>query len=89
MSDEQVAFENDRVRVSRVTVPPGARHEGKQRGDRVVVHMTDARQVRKQDGGQGEEITHKMGDSVWRGASKAEIQNTGDKPIEIVIVELK
>jgi hypothetical protein len=51
--------------------------------------MTDAHQIRKQDGGQGEDIAHKMGDSVWREASKAEIQNTGDKPIEIVIVELK
>jgi hypothetical protein len=89
MSDEQVVFENDRVRVSRVTVQPGARHEGKQRGDRVVVHLSEAHQVRKQDGGQGETISHKAGDAVWREASRAEIQNTGEQAIEIVIVELK
>ena len=70
MSDEHVEFENDRVRVSRVTVPPRARHEGKQRGDRIVVHLTDAQQVRKQDGGQDEQIRHKAGDTVWREASR-------------------
>lgn len=89
MSNEQIAFENDRVRISRVTVPPRATHEGKPRGDRVVVHLSDVHQIRKQDGGQGQEIHHKAGDTVWREASRAEVQNTGDQSIEIVIVELK
>lgn len=89
MSEENIVFENDRVRVSRVRVEPGETHEGQQRSDRVLVYMTDAHQVRSQAGQGGEEIRHEAGDAVWREASQAEIRNLGGIPIETLIVEVK
>lgn len=89
MSEETVVFENDRVRVSRVRVEPGGTHEGRHRGDRVLIHMTDVHQVRNQAGQDGEEIRHEAGDVAWRGASRAEIRNLGGTPIETLIVEVK
>lgn len=89
MSDENVVFENDRVRVSRVRVGTGETHEGRPRSDRVLVCMTDVHQVRRQTGQDGEEIQHKAGDVIWREASRHEIRNLGGAPIEMLIVEVK
>lgn len=89
MSEESVVFENERVRVSRVRVEPGETHEGQQRNDRVLVYMTDVHQRRNQDGQDGEELRRGAGDVVWREASRPEVRNLGDAPIETLIIEMK
>ena len=88
MGDEQVEFENEKVRVLRVRMTPGAQHKPQARGDRVLVWLTQAHHVRTDTHGHQEDIRRRPGEVAWRGASHHEIEAVDDAH-ELIIVEFK
>ncbi|HUS05858.1 MAG TPA: hypothetical protein VMZ52_06170 [Bryobacteraceae bacterium] len=86
----KLEFENDQVRVLRVKVGP---HESipmhEHALNRVSVPLTD-QNVRSTDAqGKVETVQHKAGEAAWGTAKTHKEENLNDKPLEIVIVELK
>ena len=88
---EHVEFENDRVRVLRIKVRPGDRHPPRERGDRVLIWLTDAHHVRRAGGAEGkaEEIHRRAGEVAWRPASRHQIESRHHEESELIVVELK
>ncbi len=82
-----VAFENDRVKVSRVK-HGGHELQSAHRRDRLIVYLDEGTVVRA-EGGKTETIKRKAGDVSWRGASTHEVENAGDRQHEVLIVEFK
>lgn len=83
-----VEFENERVRVLRVTHGHRERHSETSRSDRLIIYLRDGR-VGRAEGGKHEEIQRKAGDVVWRGRSQHQIENKNDAEHEVIIVEFK
>jgi hypothetical protein len=88
-SAEVLEFENDRVKVSRVTIGAGERRPRGARDDRVLVWLTEAHHVREEPNGKREVIKRKAGEVAWRPRSEHQIENLGTNTIEVIIVELK
>lgn len=86
----KVEFENDQVRVVRATV--GA-HESipmhEHSLNRVSVYLTDQVNRITTSDGKAETVTRKAGDAVWGKPITHKEENLGDKPFEVVLVELK
>ncbi|MEO8125686.1 MAG: hypothetical protein ABI822_01265 [Bryobacteraceae bacterium] len=86
----KLEFENDQVRVMRVKVGP---HESIPMHEhflnRVSVLLTD-QNVRSTDSdGKVETVVHKAGEASWGAAKTHKEENLNDKPLEIIIVEVK
>jgi hypothetical protein len=86
---EILEFENDSVKVSRVTIGAGEKRPRSARNDRVLVWLTDAHHVRVEPNGKREEIRRKAGEVAWRAKSEHQVENVGTNSVEVVIVELK
>jgi hypothetical protein len=86
---EILEFENDSVKVSRVTIGAGEKRPQGARADRVLVWLTDAHHVRVEPNGKREVIRRKAGEVAWRTRSEHEIENIGANSVEVVIVEIK
>ena len=72
----KVELENDQVRVLRATLGPHESAPVPDSHNRVAIFLTDA-------------ANHKAGDAVWETAADEKIDNSGDKPLEMVLVELR
>jgi len=72
----KVELENDQVRVLRLKLGAHQATTIKRERNTVAVFLTD----------QG---ANKAGDAVWETPGTAKIENIGDKPIEMILVELK
>ncbi len=86
----KLEFENDQVRVLRVKVGP---HESipmhEHVRNRVSVALTD-QNVRSTDSqGKVETVLHKAGEASWGTSKTHKEENLNDKPLEIIIVEIK
>jgi quercetin dioxygenase-like cupin family protein len=86
----KLEFENDQVRVFRVKFGP---HESTPMHEhqlkRIVVYLTDAAIRVTSADGKVDMTPHKAGDVVEGGAGKHGEQNTTDKPVELIVTELK
>jgi quercetin dioxygenase-like cupin family protein len=71
-----VEIDNPWVRVTRLRLAPNQITQPIQRADAVLVFLTDAPQ-------------HETGDVVWVGAGARIEENISDKPLEMVVTELK
>ncbi len=88
--DYKLEFENDQVRVFRVKIAPHAStpmHEHTLK--RIVTYLTDANTRVTGADGKVENQQHKAGDVVWGEHAKHKEQNLSDKPLEVVVTELK
>ena len=85
----KVEFENDQVRVLRITFAPGEKSVMHEHRAGVVVALTDHRVKFHFPGGKTEERTAKAGGTQWVAAKKLLTENVGDKPVEVILVELK
>lgn len=88
--DYKLEFENSQVRVIRVRMAPQRQvpmHEHAL--DRVVVCLTDQNSSMTTPGGETETVHHKAGDANWGGPTRHKEFNLSDKPLEVVVVELK
>jgi quercetin dioxygenase-like cupin family protein len=86
----RVEFENAEVRVIRAKIGAGESapfHEHKL--NRVGVYLTDQNFRVTSEDGQTSTAQHRPGDVGWSGPARHSEQNLGDKPFEIVVVELK
>jgi hypothetical protein len=84
----KVEFENDRVRVIRVTHSARESHPSTSKRDRLVVYLNEGH-VRRTEAGKQQEIRHKAGDVVWKDRSQHTVENLKDSPHEVLIVEFK
>ncbi len=85
----KLEFENDRVRVLRGRVPPGGKTAMHAHPANVVILLTDVRVRSTSADGKTEETSGKAGEVLWREPLKHTSENIGDKPFEVIIVELK
>ena len=85
----KLEFENDRVRVLRGRVAPGAKTAMHGHPGNVVIVLSDVRVRNTLADGKTEETSAKAGEALWREPLKHVSENIGDKPFEVIIVEMK
>jgi quercetin dioxygenase-like cupin family protein len=82
-------FENEQVRVLKITYGPKEKSVMHEHPNGVAIFLTDG-QIRFQlPDGKSQDVTVKAGDSMFTPAGKHLPENIGDKPFEVVLVELK
>jgi len=84
-----VEFQNDRVRVLRITYGPGEKSVMHAHPDSVAVFLTDGQTKMTLPDGKSSEMPVKRGEARWEAKGKHLPQNIGSKPFELVLVELK
>jgi hypothetical protein len=85
----KLEFENDQVRVLRITLgahqsTPVVEHSR----NSVAIFLTDEAARTTDSNGVAASITHKAGEAVWEIPVTQKIENIGDAPLEMVLVEL-
>ncbi|MCI0696546.1 hypothetical protein L0337_31660 [candidate division KSB1 bacterium] len=85
----KVEFENDQVRVLRVTAGPGEKSVMYEQPEAVVVFLTDVLvKVTFPDGTTPERAAN-AGQVIWNPAEKLLPENINNKPLEAILIELK
>lgn len=85
----KVEFENDKVRVLRVSYAPGDKSVMHYNPDSVIVSLTGDKTRMTTPDGKTREASAKPGEVIWSPAGSRLPQNVSDKPDEVIIVELK
>lgn len=85
----KVEFENDHVRVLRVSYGPGEKSAMHEHPNVVAVFLTDAQGQFTFPDGKTVPVTVNAGQVVWDPAGKHLPENKGDKPFQVIVVELK
>ena len=85
----KVEFENDQVRVLRVTIAPGEKTPVHEHPAIVGVFLTDAKNRVTPVGGAPDETPRKAGQAIHVPAVKHVVENIGTNKVEIIVVELK
>ena len=85
----KVAFENDQVRVLRISYGPGEKSVMHEHAAGVLVFLTDITGKFTFPDGTTEEITGTAGQTFWAPSVKHLPEYTGDKALEVLLVELK
>jgi quercetin dioxygenase-like cupin family protein len=85
----KVEFENDKVRVLRITYAPGEKSVMHGHPDAFAVFLTDEKGKFTLPDGKTLETAQKAGTTLWTPAGKHLPENTGNKPFELILVELK
>ena len=85
----KVEFENEQVRVIRYHFDPGDKIAMHGHPDNVQVLLTNHQANVTTPDGKTTPATGKAGETRWRPAIQHVVQNTGDKPFEGIVVEMK
>jgi quercetin dioxygenase-like cupin family protein len=85
----KVEFENDQVRVLRITYGPHEKSVMHSHPAGVVVYLTDVSGKFTMPGGATKAAVAKAGSVTWVDSTVHLPENTGDKPFEVIEVELK
>ncbi|MBZ5616033.1 MAG: hypothetical protein LAO23_18665 [Acidobacteriia bacterium] len=85
----KVEFENDQVRVIRYHYDAGEKSPMHGHPDNVQVLLTDSQANVTTPDGKTAPISGKAGEAHWRQAGQHWVENTGDKPFEGILVEMK
>jgi len=85
----KVDLENDQVRVLRITYAPGAKSVMHDHPNGVAVFLTEHVVKFTFPDGKSQTVTAKAGDAIWTTAGKHLPENTGTKPFELILVEVK
>jgi quercetin dioxygenase-like cupin family protein len=85
----KVEFENDHVRVLRITYGPQEKSVMHYHPDGVVTYLTDGNIRMTTSDGKTIDQTGKAGQTTWTPAGAHLPQNIGDKKFEAILVELK
>ena len=85
----KVEFENEQVRVLRITYGPGEKSVMHEHPASVAVFLTDGRGKFTSPDGKSEEVALKAGATRWGAGEKHLPANVGDQPYELILVELK
>ncbi len=85
----KVTFENDQVRILRITYGPHEKSVMHEHPISIAVFLADGRIKFTLPDGKSEERDVKAGQSVWNLAGKHLPENLGDRPFEVVLIEMK
>lgn len=85
----KVEFENDHVRVLKIQYGPHEKSVMHEHPDAVAVFLSDADVQFRRPDGKTQETHQKAGTAQWTPAGKHLPENVGDKPLELMLVELK
>jgi quercetin dioxygenase-like cupin family protein len=85
----KVEFENEQVRVLRVAYAPGEKSVMHEHPANVAVFLTEGKGKFTLPDGTSQEVSLKAGTTRDGGAEKHLPENVGDKPFELILVELK
>ncbi len=85
----QVVFENDQVRVVRITYGPGEKSVMHYHPDGVAVFLTDHKVQFTMPDGSTEDMEVKAREAIWAPAEHHLPENLRDQPFELILVELK
>ena len=84
----KVEFENESVRVLRISYAPGEKSVMHYHPNAVAVYLTDGQTSMTTPDGKSQDMAVKAGAASWTAAGSHLPQNTGDR-LELVLVELK
>ena len=85
----KVEFENDRVRVLRIKYGPHEKSVMHEHPNAVAVFLTNGDGKFTLPDGKTRDMVMKAGNAVWTPAGQHLPENIGDKPFELILVELK
>src|SRR5437868_14907228 len=85
----KVKFENDRVRVLEATLPPGVKEQVHSHPAYVIYVLEGGRYRNYASDGKVTEGELKTGDVLFREPLTHAAENIGDKPLHLILVELK
>jgi len=85
----KVEFENDQVRVLRISYAPGEKSVMHEHPASVAVFLTDASARFTLPDGKTEDMAVKAGSTDWDAGGKHLPQSTSTQPFELILVELK
>ena len=85
----KVEFENDQVRVLRITYGPHEKSVMHEHPNAVAVFLTNSEGKFTFPDGKTRDMAMKAGNAVFTPAGQHLPENIGDKPFELVLVELK
>ena len=85
----KVEFENEKVRVLRVSYAPGEKSVMHYHPDSVAVSLTEGKTRMTTPDGKSQDTSAKAGDASWAPAGSHLPQNVSDKPYDVILVELK
>ena len=85
----KVDFENDQVRVLRISVEPGEKGVMHSHPDGVVVFLNDGEVKFTFPDGKTKENKFKSGQVIWSPAVTHQGENVGKKPFEVIQVEFQ
>lgn len=85
----RVRFENDRVRVLEATLPPGVKEQVHSHPAYVIYVVAGGKYRNYASDGKITEGTFQTGDVIYRDPLTHAAENIGDKPMHLILVELK
>ena len=85
----KVTFENEQVRILKITYGPKEKSVMHEHPNAVAVFLTDGQVKFQLPDGKSQDATVKAGQSMFTPGGKHLPENVGDKPFEVVLVELK
>src|SRR3989440_8071259 len=85
----RVRFENDRVRVLEAILPPGTKEQVHSHPAYVIYVLEGGRFRNYTSDGKVTESEMKTGDVLYRDPLTHAAENIGDKPLHLILVELK
>jgi quercetin dioxygenase-like cupin family protein len=85
----KVEFENDAVRILRINYGPGEKSVMHMHPESVAIFLTDQKATFTTPDGKSTEADAKVGEVKNLPAGAHLPQNIGDKPMEVILVELK
>jgi quercetin dioxygenase-like cupin family protein len=87
--ETRAVLENERVKIYELDLAPRQATEMHGHPEYAGYLLTDARLRFTYDNGVGEDRGYKAGEAAFRPAQKHSVENVGDAPARILIVELK
>lgn len=85
----KVEFENDQVRVLRINYEPGEKGKMHSHPEGVVIFLNDGKGMFAFPDGKSQEMSFMSGQVIWTEAQTHQPENTGDKPFEVIQIEMK
>jgi quercetin dioxygenase-like cupin family protein len=85
----KVEFENAQVRVLRIKYGPHEKSIMHRHPNAVAIFVTDSSTTFTFPKGEPQQTTNKAGETRWTPAGLHLPENTGDQPMEVILVELK
>ena len=85
----KVEFENESVRVLRISYGPGEKSVMHYHPNAVAVYLTDGMTRMTTPDGKSQDMPAKAGGTTWSAAGSHLPQNVGNKAFEVILVELK